>query len=676
MKWVFFFICLFFSFFVFASSTLAKTPAHVVLINQVRGTECCEAGSRDHLSYQLDQLNSKGLSSTFALRYDALGDPGFADFFKLPENASHDVGVFLEVTPNLARDAGVAYVGPVEKWYKAKNAYLVGYSSGDRKKLIDTAFARYHQVFGRYPTSTVAWVIDPISLSYMQSRYGVRIHEITREQFSTDSYTLYGGPWNIPYYPSKNWALIPATTASTALPVLIVRQTLTDPVRTYGDVDAVHTSQPNDYMKGGYTFSYFEKLLENVLTRQQPYGFAVIGLENSMDQRFQEEYGKQLSYLLAKQEQGILRLYTAKDFSFANVAARTSTTLSLFYGHDSQENNPVSAYWIQAPNYRVRLVEKGNVLMFSDLRVYSQSLSDPYRNEPLSSLNAYWITPFFLDASRYAPHAAVFNTSAAGTQNSAESGTIKKPGFAVNDIVASHHSGIVLPEKKSGSDVSIRSISPTEIQFTYTAKRDGTVTLSFRPASFVIRVPENEQLYYELNSTELEALSDNSLMSWGRTVQESTTTFTPTIKTADTNALHQAFPKQLSPELAFLPVHPTISTFTIDSTRAVAGRNLIRAVVHLRDEKGNPTLAKEELDITAKEGAFENVTVHQPEASEGQYFFDIESTKPGRFTPVLHVDGHRIELPPVRFIANCRKQPLYCALRPWELVSYLQFLGS
>jgi hypothetical protein len=48
-----------------------------------------------------------------------------------------------------------------------------------------------------------------------------------------DSYTLYGGPVHYPYYPSQNWALVPAAQNNENMPI-IVRQTITDPVYNYG----------------------------------------------------------------------------------------------------------------------------------------------------------------------------------------------------------------------------------------------------------------------------------------------------------------------------------------------------------------------------------------------------------------------------------------------------------
>src|SRR5579859_4360304 len=223
-----------------------QTPKNtVVIINQVRGTQCCSAGSVATTQKHIDFLQKLQLPAAFALRYDAILDPQFRALFSQQRNTPIELAIFLEITPQLAKDAGVPYAGPPDRWYKAKNAYLLGYSPQDRQKIIDTIFTAFSKNFGYYPTTTVAWMIDAPSLQYLSQKYHVKVHELTREQWETDSYTLYGGPVNVPYLPSASWPLVPAQSQTHALPLLMLRQTMTDPIYTYGDTRSLYTSQPN-----------------------------------------------------------------------------------------------------------------------------------------------------------------------------------------------------------------------------------------------------------------------------------------------------------------------------------------------------------------------------------------------------------------------------------------------
>ena len=46
-------------FFLFKINASAKEPAHVLIINQVRGEECCSKGSLDKLKMQVEAHISK-----------------------------------------------------------------------------------------------------------------------------------------------------------------------------------------------------------------------------------------------------------------------------------------------------------------------------------------------------------------------------------------------------------------------------------------------------------------------------------------------------------------------------------------------------------------------------------------------------------------------------------------
>lgn len=249
--------CVFLLSLFFPFQVHAQTQSQVVILNQVRGNECCEQGSRDAVQTQLQAVQQHQLPATFVLRYDALQDKAYTNILQL--SPTLDIGVFFEITPRLAADAGVEYRGTQEQWYLARHAYLVGYSLEERKKIINTLMRLFYQVYGVYPKTTAAWMIDAWSLQYLVEKYGVVAHEITRDQWGTDSYTLYGGPMGMMYSPSKRWAMIPAQN-SQALPIKIFRQTLPDPLWNYGDTTSSTTSQPNDYALAGKDISYFKNL--------------------------------------------------------------------------------------------------------------------------------------------------------------------------------------------------------------------------------------------------------------------------------------------------------------------------------------------------------------------------------------------------------------------------------
>ncbi|MEN8253626.1 MAG: hypothetical protein ABFQ62_04605, partial [Patescibacteria group bacterium] len=394
----------------------------VLIINQVRGTECCEPGSLENLKQQIEILNKYDLPAFFTLRYDVLNNPDFIDYLnnipdfsspylertsgELPPKAERDqigevgqgaevkrLGLFIEITPQLATDAGVEYLGDENTWYEAQHAYTIGYSPEDRLKLVDQLFKIFKAKFGYYPEITTGWMLDTPTLNYIHEKYGIKVHQITREQWGTDSYTLYGGPPHYPYPASENWLFMSDHQRQNA--PLIVRQTLTDPLYNYGDMSSSFTSQPNDYMQDGKDIEYFKNLVNQALFDQpnKQTGFTLLGLENSMEKKYQEEYFKQLKFISS-----LSNINIVSDLEKFNNIYKDSK-INIYYGKDiinkGTNNTQTQVYWISSPNYRIRLKFEGKEAYISDYRIINAKLKDPYTRLKAEN-QGYWITPFII----------------------------------------------------------------------------------------------------------------------------------------------------------------------------------------------------------------------------------------------------------------------------------------
>lgn len=377
-------------------SVVAKTKeAQVLIINQVRGEECCSKGSLTNLEFQLKNAVKLKTPSYFNLRYDVLTNGKYTELIKNYKNKYSELintGIFLEITPDLAKKSEVQYNGTNDRWYEAQNAYTIGYNYIDRKKIVDTVFKQYFEEFGEYPEITTAWMIDTLTLNYINEAYGVKMHQITREQWGTDSYTLYGGPPHYPYKPSKNWLFIPDSTSSRNL--IIVRQTVTDPIYNYGDKTNAFTSQPNDYTLDGKNIEYFKKIVNQALFEQNSTGFVLLGLENSMAQKHQKEYFEQLKYISELREQNKIFFPSSQEL----IKSWGQKKVTSYEGKDHINLSDSKAYWITSDNYRVRLIEINNKLFLTDLRLYDKNYLDPYTNS-VGKKEGYWIVPFLIDGS-------------------------------------------------------------------------------------------------------------------------------------------------------------------------------------------------------------------------------------------------------------------------------------
>ncbi|MCL4397669.1 hypothetical protein M1403_01430 [Patescibacteria group bacterium] len=374
-------------------------PHYTLIINQVRGSECYDAGNIDFLKQQLQTLEQKNLPATFAVRFDALNDGQYLSVLNDAKNKGFEMAGFLEITPLLASESGVVYHGDVQKWYQPGNLYLLGYSPDDRKKLIDTYMAGFKKAFGGFPKTTVSWIIDAYSLQYLSDKYHIQAHEITRDQWGTDRLTLYGGPEHYPYVPSPNWPIIPATGSAVTSP-LIIRQTISDPVENYGDPTNSHTSQPNDFMRRTTNFAYFQYLFDQAHAQDlNDYTIAVIGLENSMEAKYQQMFSWQLEYVSQwRKKDSNNQVVTAQNFPF-----NKKQPLFTVYEGNIFKDRSSRAWWINTNAYRIRLRLAGGRLFISDLRVYDSNLIDPYSSRTAVG-SASWIVPFIVDSSRWPNH--------------------------------------------------------------------------------------------------------------------------------------------------------------------------------------------------------------------------------------------------------------------------------
>lgn len=653
------------AFLLFTSRVLAAGSADIVLVNQVRGDECCNPGSVDSTRTELELFEQYKVPATFVLRYDAVRTPAFSGAFKRTFRVPIELGVFLEVTPSLAKDAGVTYRAPEGLWFKAKYSYLLGYSVEERKKLIDTAFSAFEKTFGYLPRVTAGWMIDATSLQYLHEKYNVVAHELTREQWGIDSYTLYGGPVNVPYLPSKKWPIVPASSDDAALPVMVVRQTITDPLYTYGDLTSVYTSQPNDYEMGNLSTQYFRDLIKGVV-KQLPKGFGVVGLENSMQPRHYEEFERQLVHLHDEESRKTVRMYTLGEYAELFMGSEKKNTVSVYFRNEDQK----TAYWITAPGYRVRLIVNGTLVMVTDYRIYSDFLEDPYAEAQESSPNAYWIVPFALDGSRYRQPESRFGDAAFSLLKRLIPFQKDHSGDPVLNDFQSLPTGIVLPEKSRAS-MQVR-YGGGSAHIIYTDRQGKPVSLDFSDTRWSIESESSQEIRLSAENQELQEIQNSPTLQWVATRSAALWTFEPKIiRAGSEETLLERYGDQLLPE--GIQERPDMRNTVIlyDAKNVILGRNPARIVVWLKDKNGSATVAQESVAVTGKDTPFFYANVGHPDSSTGQYMVDITQLERGTYTPLLHVDGETIELSPVRFITNCKDDLGGCLKHPADIFFFL-----
>ncbi len=650
---------LLFTFFIASQQTVRAFDHTTLIINQVRGVECCSPGNLTNLQLQLNTTYKLNLPVTFTLRYDVLNDPEFLKFIKNHQNDNLEWGAFLEITPQLARDANVEYGGNESNWYEAQFAYLIGYTKTDRQKLIETYMERFKTVFGDYPKSTTAWMIDPFSLQILKKDYGVLIHQITREQMGVDSYTLYGGPVHYPYYPSQNWALIPSKQAENKLMPIIVRQTITDPVYNYGDDSSSFTSQPNDYALRKADFDYFEHLfLQAHAQNANQDTFALIGLENSMSDEIQTEFIKQLNFVKKYQQNNQNhQVLLAKDFAeFFQNKNISNQELSVYEGQD-QKNADEKSWWITTPYYRLRLRLSNKELFISDLRVYDDNFTDPYLEKSAKKLG-WWIVPFIIDGSRYPAH-----------DQSLQFDLLNNDSLTELKRTELEPSRLRLVEKVDLKTLKIE-INVNEFKVFH---QDQLLAVFDKQ-----KIALNNQFSDQTQNALLEKIKKDQAWQLEKTTnQENLDVFAIKIKKQDglLEEMRQKHYPLLFPELSEHPLDKNNTYLYKNNRFAMAGRNPVRLVLFPKDQYGYPITLKTEPKITVQH-PIDKIEIKAQSGQNGMLFLDFDHSVPLKTQATISKDGWS-ETVNIYFAPNCKSDLKYCLTHPLQATWYVRnFLGD
>ncbi len=668
----------------FPWSVLAK-EANVVIINQVRGEEvCCQPGNLVWLEKVKEQNLHNQLPLAWALRHDALKSKQFLESLK---EISGEFGLLLEITPALAKESNVFYKGLADgsDWHYARNAFLPGYQPEERKKLIDTLFSSFKKEFGYYPSFTVSWVIDAWSLNYLQKSYQVKIHEITKEQYETDSYTLYGGIFNKPYYPFKYHPLLPGF-GQDKLDLLIVRQTVSGPLLNYGSAKAYYTSQPNDYLTNPdqQDLNYFEKLIDTAINQSDDFNFLLLGMENSFSwEKYGQEYLKQLNLILDRQREGKIKVKSPTTL-VADFKKNYSENRPFFLTQDFFSGSDYGVFWYFGRTYRARVIVKNKEVIIDDLRNFSP-LTDPYYQTPVPFDSVYFIIPYLFDGSQQ------YTLTAKQQQE------LDKKELLFDPVISDQYTnpfGIVI---KNDSFALVTNEDNVEIKFS--GSQSGS--LKFFPD--VLQIEESLEPYFNYPTTLLTELikekksvkfsfpkhfdlisqnKDNQTVELGWLREEkfiplfSLTKQTDWLNLVSLKATHLEFLTPIfQPDKTDLPVDSQNSVFYWHNQKAVAGRNPIRLFILPLNQLKRPTKVSQVEVKTKKEG---NLHITYPEDFSFRirpWFIDLWSDQPIQTEIVLTIDGIEVVRgQKIEFVTDCKKNMRSC-LTSWpQGIKYISII--
>lgn len=302
--------------------------------------------------------------STWLPQYEVFKDKNLIKKLKELELKGHEVGILLEVSEDYATDSKVAYLRGEGDYFRPDKVFLSGYNLTERIRLIDTAFKKYHDVFGNYPKSIGAWYLDPFSLQYITDKYGVVAGLVCSDQYVTDKYRLWGQPWGVAFYPSKYNSLIPASSEQEKIDIVLTQWAQRDPGLGYGKTvnDSTYSLQANDYV--GFhdlDINYFKKLLQVYLEAGQATMGLEVGEGKERASGFLTEYEKQIK-VAKKSGARVANMSEYADWYMAKYDLMSEVRV------ESEK-----AIWVNNRDYRAGFLKTKMGLKLVDLRNYGEA---------------------------------------------------------------------------------------------------------------------------------------------------------------------------------------------------------------------------------------------------------------------------------------------------------------
>ncbi|HBP51250.1 MAG: hypothetical protein US68_C0002G0026 [Candidatus Shapirobacteria bacterium GW2011_GWE1_38_10] len=289
-------ICIFFE-----VKVVHANEKYATIVNPIRSRELWKDNTLNPLDSQYGVINKLALKATWLVQDDVLDDQELLS--KIKEfNPNQELGLFLEVSPNLAKKARIYY--PTETyWSSPKAVFLSAYEISERKKIIDKIVNNFQSTFGYLPKSAGAWWIDSWSQQYLEKKYYINTFLIVADQKTTDKYGVWGQWWGYSYHPSPDNILVPGDSKT-----VVVQWAQRDLEKAYqgsGPKFSNFSLQANDYISQGLNFNYFKGLANQYLSVEK-LGQITIGLETGMESvDYEKEYEKQLNWIVDTQVESL-----------------------------------------------------------------------------------------------------------------------------------------------------------------------------------------------------------------------------------------------------------------------------------------------------------------------------------------------------------------------------------
>lgn len=377
------------------------------VINFIRGLE--PRGPVDLFEPVKNQLflaRKYQLPTTWLLQYCAMAQGEFVNFLKKEQNPNDEIGFWFEMDQYLVEAAGITWRSNIPWDYHVQHGFSIGYTQKERMAMLDTAFAKMKDLFGKYPDSIGSWFFDAFSLQYAYEMYGIQSACNCRDQFGTDGYSLWGGYADGGYYPSKLNSFIPAQTRENQISVPVFRMLGSDPVDQFVHVGECRTMEPVWTGKRKEWVDWF--LRQNYQTPCLSMAYAQIGQENSFGWPGMKE-GLEYQYPVVAEmaKRGEIQVETLSETGrwFKKQYVETPAKATFFPTASNDPNR--AAAWYFSSRQRIGFYRDHDRFYLRDWRVFDEKMAEPFLNSVTRSNVCLYESLPIMDSSLWEPEDSI-----------------------------------------------------------------------------------------------------------------------------------------------------------------------------------------------------------------------------------------------------------------------------
>lgn len=384
----------------------------VNIINFVRGVE--PRGECDLYTPVVEEIKlikKYGFENTFLLQYDAMMREDLVELLRQEKDEHMEVGVWIEMARCLVERAGISWRserGWDWDWF-VNPGFLLAYTKEEKERIIDLIMEKFKSLFGYYPKSAGSWMLDSDSVTYMTEKYGLEAFCICREQWGTDAYTLWGGYYNGPYYPSRNNILNPAQTPEQQINSPVIRMLGPDPIYCYfekrsdysGIDEHFFTLEPS--LPTGHSDKwvnwYFYNFMEN---EDMGCNYTHVGQENSFGwESIKKGLPMQLALLNKLVQEDKVHVEKMCDTGRRFKEQYDMTPATVYSALDDWSEYQKQSVWYSCKNYRLNVYTDENGVWFRDLQKFDENYRDVYLDHPCECHDAIQDALPVVDGQRF-----------------------------------------------------------------------------------------------------------------------------------------------------------------------------------------------------------------------------------------------------------------------------------